>query len=291
MKILILLKKWPGGVGTVIRNVKKELEKRGYEVKTISREEDLGINSLVKSIFPLRKKVKQIMKKENYDILYTQDWSIAFPLLFPYTLFSKKHFCVFHGTQFGPLKILQKTVGNFMGKKLIVADSLNKKRFPRSYLIPNTVDMNQFKPLKKRRKFLGWIEKGSELIKKEEMEELSEELNIPLLIAKDFKYKEMNEKFYNKCKVFVSLPLGYAGCALSYMEAMATGVPKIVGNRNGEGFKYPFEKVEDFKNLKEAIEKAEERNYREWMKKNQITWSEHTEKLLSLFKYSRKKVA
>ena len=38
MKILILLKKWKGGVGVVVKNLKKELEKRGHFVKTISRD-------------------------------------------------------------------------------------------------------------------------------------------------------------------------------------------------------------------------------------------------------------
>lgn len=283
MKILILLKKWKGGVGVVVKNLKKELEKRGHFVKTISREEDLRIYFLVKSIFPIRKMVRELIKKEDFDIIYTQDWSMALPLLIPLPIFKKEHFCCFHGTQFGTQKIFQGFVEWIIRDKLVVADSLNHKRFPKSHLIPNSVDMNQFRPLKKRREFLGWIDKGSELIKRNELEKLSKNLGIPLLIAKDFKHEEMNEKFYNRCKLFVSFPPKIGGCALSYMEAMAAGVPKIIGNNCGEGFKYPFEKIEDFKNLEDAIKNSKKRDYRRWMEKNQLTWDKHVEKLLQLF--------
>ena len=43
MKILIFLKKWPGGVGVVTNSIKKELEKRGHNVICISREKNLKI--------------------------------------------------------------------------------------------------------------------------------------------------------------------------------------------------------------------------------------------------------
>ena len=65
----------------------KKAKKRLIRIKggdhSLSREGDLKIYSLWKSIFPIRKRIKKLMKKENYDIIYTQDWSFAFPLLFP----------------------------------------------------------------------------------------------------------------------------------------------------------------------------------------------------------------
>jgi len=91
MKILILLKKEAGGVGSVIKYVAKEFRRREHIVDIISREDDMKIFSLIKSIFPIRKKIKNLMKKERYDIIYTQDWSLAFPLLFPTRLFKNKH--------------------------------------------------------------------------------------------------------------------------------------------------------------------------------------------------------
>ena len=83
MKILILFKKKAGGVGSVVKEVVGEFERRGHFVQNISREEDMKIFSLIKSILPIRRKIKKMIKKEKFDIIYTQDWSLAFPLLFP----------------------------------------------------------------------------------------------------------------------------------------------------------------------------------------------------------------
>ena len=76
MKILIVLIRWKGGVGRVVSSIKPILEKAGYEVEVISREDDLKCYSLKESIFKLRKEVKEedypkmieeIMKKENFQ--------------------------------------------------------------------------------------------------------------------------------------------------------------------------------------------------------------------------------
>ena len=56
MKILIFLTKWKGGVGTVVREIESELKKRGHDVISISREDDLKCFSSVKNLFWLRKK-------------------------------------------------------------------------------------------------------------------------------------------------------------------------------------------------------------------------------------------
>ena len=100
MKILFIVKERKktgfGGVETLMKNLSKELNKKGHTVDILSRQDDLKLNSVLQSVFPLRKKVKEIMKKERYDIIYTQDWNIALPLLFPYPLFIKKHFSVLY---------------------------------------------------------------------------------------------------------------------------------------------------------------------------------------------------
>ena len=65
MKILIFLTKWKGGVGTVVKEIAAELEKRGHNVVSISRKDDLECYSSVKNLFWLRKKYREIIKKKN----------------------------------------------------------------------------------------------------------------------------------------------------------------------------------------------------------------------------------
>ena len=152
MKILMLLKKWEGGVGTVIKDVSEEFRKLDHEVKIISREDDLKINSLKKSIFPFRKIVKNLVKNKKFDIIYSADWSSAFPLFFPYPIFKKKHFCTFYGEDKKIGKKLQTLIGRFMGKRLIVCNDKLKIRFPPANLIYNRVNHNRFSPSSKTKR-------------------------------------------------------------------------------------------------------------------------------------------
>ncbi len=185
MKTLILLKKWEGGVGRVVVEVKEELERRGHYVKTISREEDMKIYSLKNSIFPLRKRVKQLMKKENYYIIYTQDWSMALPLIMPYKIHKKKHYCCFHGIEPKKNRIFQKIVGKKMKQYLIAVSSKNHKTFKKSHYVPNGVNINTFKPLEKERKYLGWINKDSETISKEQIKKLGGSLYVTTVVHEE----------------------------------------------------------------------------------------------------------
>lgn len=288
MKILIFLKKWAGGVGGGVKNIKKELEKLGHEVITISREEDLKIFS-AKEFLKSRKEYIKIIKRENPDIIYTQDWSIALPLLIPFPTYYNRHFCCFHGNQFGKIAIAQDFVGFVMGKHLICMAPSIKKRFPKANLNYCGVNLEQFKSNKSKREFLGWIDKGTEIINREDAGKISEELKIPLLIAKGFTHEEMNDKFYSKCKIFMSFPPESAGFQASWLEAMANGVPKIIGNNNGAGEVQPFDKLEFSKNedyiktIAEAIRNSKERDYREWIKDNNFTWERHAKRLIEIF--------
>ena len=130
MKILFIVKERKkigfGGVETLMRNLTKELNKKGHIVDILSRKDDLKIKNTLQSLFSLRKKVKEIMKKKNYDIIYTQDWNIALPLLFPYPIFKKRHFCFFNATQSGKTFFIQLLVGILMGKRLLTGDISNK---------------------------------------------------------------------------------------------------------------------------------------------------------------------
>ena len=283
MKILVLVKEMGfGGVETLLKNISNEFEKKGHKMDIISRKNDLKLKNTFQSIFPLRRKIKEIMKKNDYDIIYTQDWNMALPLLFPYPLFRKKHFCFFHATQKGRGFFVQFIVGNLLGKRLLTGDINNRKRFSRSNLIATSVNLDDFKPLNKKRTYLGWTSKPSENLTKEKMKEIGKRLKIPVAIAEKNIPINMNE-FYNKCKIYVSLPFKEAGGGVTYMEAMGAGIPRIVGNMYAEGYKFPFDKLENFKNLEEAIKNSKERDYGKWMKDSEITWESHVKKLIELF--------
>ena len=286
MKILVLVKerkkKGFGGVETLLKNISKEFEEKGHSVDIISRQDDLNLKSTAQSIFPLRKKIREIMKREKYDIIYTQDWNIALPLLFPYPIFRKKHFCFFHATQKGKGFFIQFLVGMIMGKRLLTGDRINEKRYPGATLIATAVDMKEFRPLGKKRIYIGWTNKSTEELTKEKIQQIGKNLGIPVLVIENIPHEKMNET-YNKCRIFVSLPPKKAGGGVTYMEAMAAGIPRIVGNMYAEGYKFPFDKVENFKNLEEAIKNSKKRDYRKWMENSGITWKRHTEKLIEIF--------
>lgn len=285
MKILILLTKWPGGVGGGVKNIRKELEKDGHYVEAFSREEDLKISSFKGSISPIRKFVKKKIIQEKFDIVYTQDWSMAFPLIFPTPIFKKKHFCMFHGNQYGKTRILQNIVGKVMGQHLLCMAPSLKRRFPKANMNYCGVNLDQFKKTKNKRVYLGWIEKTTETLKKEDLEKISKMLNVPLLIAKGLKHEEMNDKFYSKCKIFVSLPPHSAGFQASWLEAMAAGVPVIIGNENGAGEIQPFEKIQkkSFEEIIRAIKNHPKRDYLTWIKENDFTWKRHAKALVRIF--------
>jgi glycosyltransferase involved in cell wall biosynthesis len=283
MKILMVFIRWPGGVGEVIRNISSELKKLGHEVDVISREEDLKKYSLISSFFPIRETVKKLTKEKRYDIIYTHDWSCAFPLLFPYPLLKKRHFCIFYGNQLKFSRIFQVIVGKIMGKHLIVVGDLNKKKFPNATLIRNAVNMKKFRPLGKKRIYLGWPEKVTESISREKVMDIGEKIKIPILIAKDIPHEKMND-FYNKCEIFLSLPPRNSAGALSWMEAMAAGVPKIIGNNESESYLFPIDKIKKQENIVDTILKAKKRDYRKWLTKSDFGWDTHTKKLLKLFR-------
>ena len=263
MKILIFLKKWPGGVGVIIKSIKEELEKRGHKVICISREEDLKLFSSIKNLFWLRKKYTELIKKENPDIIYTQDWSMAFPLLFPFRIFKKKHFCCFHGIQPGKGSVIQKIIGNLIGRKLIVVGDSLKKKFPKSVLIYNGIDLEKFKPNKKIKKIknsVGFVNWKTKEYHYKEIKKAAKSVSKKLIVAENIPYKQM-PKFYQKLECFISLPPKCTGFNMSWIEAMACGVPKIIGNNAGIGSKLNINKVENFTSIIDAIKNCENKKF------------------------------
>jgi glycosyltransferase involved in cell wall biosynthesis len=273
MKILMFIKKWGGGIKTVVESVSRELELKGHEVEVISREEDLKCFSTIKAFFKSRKAVAE----KDYDILYSQDWSCA--LL---NMLKRRHYVCFHGNDPNFIgRLIQTIIGRMMGNKLIVVGPTLKKRFPKSNLIHNGVDTKKFRPLRKKRTYLGWMDKGTETLNKEGMEKLCKGLKTPLLIAEKIPHEKMND-FYNQCKIFISLPPESAGFNLCWVEAMASGVPVVIGNKEGIGSQLPINKIEDFKDIKDAVINSKEKNYKKFIEK-EFMWDNHVKKLIKLW--------
>lgn len=237
MKILMLLIRRKGGVERVVENQRKILEERGHKVKVISREDDLKIYSAYKGWF----KIQQISELYEYDVLLTNDWSMALPLMF-----FPNHYCCYHGHNPQKLgRIIQTIIGKIKGKKLfIVSDSL-KKRFPKSTILYNGVDKKEFYDMNKKREYYGWIKRDYEIYTQTEMEEQAWHFGCELSVAEDIPANKMNE-WYNSLKYFASFPKDFTGFNMCWIEAIASGVPRVLGNENGIGITNAKEKFEQF---------------------------------------------
>jgi len=286
MKILILLKKWEGGVGSVVKYISKEFEKNGHSVKIISREDDLNIFSLRDSIFPLRKIVLREIKENNFDIIYAQDWSLAFPLLFPTKICPRRLFCSFYGENPKKTLFIQTLTGIVLGSRLIVCNDNLKRRFPKSHLIYNRVDAGRFKPAKqvsREKNTVGFANWKTDEYRYSEIKQAVESLGKKFVVAEGIPKDKMPD-FFRRIETFVSLPPAYAGFGLVYLEAMASGVPKIVGSNYGGGKILPITKVEDYPSIADALSGAKKQDYRKWVIENNFTWREGVERLIKIFK-------
>jgi len=228
MKILTYILRHKGGVGRVIRTLEPELKKLGHELEIVSREDDLNCFSLVESV----RKLNKDRKKRDYDILLTNDWSIALPFKF-----NENHFSLFHGLQVTKTsRLIQKMVGRLIGKNLMVVGKKMSKIFPRATLTENGVNLEKFFNMNKERKYLGWIKRDYDLITEAEARLKAEERGLELSVAENIHPDKMNE-WYNSLEVFISMPPEYTGFNLCWVEAFRAGVQIILGNNNGVGIK------------------------------------------------------
>ena len=143
MKILIIYRTERDAIAKSVKEIAENLKKMGNGVEIVSRNEDLNLQTLSSSMDSLRAFVTKMDEKENYDIIYSQDWSIAFPLLIPNRILTEKHYCLFHNIEpsGAQSKILQRIVGNMMGEKLIVKTQELKEKFPKATLSQNGIDI------------------------------------------------------------------------------------------------------------------------------------------------------
>ena len=291
MKILIVLLRLKGGVGSTNSEIANVLRNKGHKVDILSREDDYESYSFF-DFFALKRVVNYLMKENGYDIVYTQDYSITFPLLFPSPIFWKKHFSCFCGIKTrGIHKLFQNVVGKIMGRKLVVIGDELKERFPNSTLIYRGVNFKKFKPLGKKRDCLGWMERDTENISEKDLQKISDSTGLKFAVAKDISPDKMNE-FYSKCKVFVSLPTK-AGYNNIWNEAMAAGVPIVIGNEKGAGTMLPFDKVLEGENnierIKQIIKKPKKINYRKWLISNKFSWENKSNELIKFLEKGLKR--
>lgn len=147
MKILIIHRTENDSVGEYVKKISQDLKKKGHEVLVVSRNEDLNLQTLSSSMDGLKGFIMKKDEKENYDIIYTHDWSVAFPLVFPTKILFKKHYCLFHDVEpsGAKSKILQKIVGNLMGNHLLVKTEELKKKFPTATFSKDGLEILNFK--------------------------------------------------------------------------------------------------------------------------------------------------
>ena len=146
MKILVVYRTEKDFVGKSVKNIAESLKKQGHEVDLVSRNEDLNFETLSSSMEGLKGFILKINEKENYDIIYTQDWSIAMPLLIPSKVLFEKHYCLFHDIEpSSKSKIFQKIVGNMLGNKLLVKTKELKEKFPKAIPSKNGLEVLDLK--------------------------------------------------------------------------------------------------------------------------------------------------
>ena len=226
MKILAYIMRNNGGVGRVLNTLAPEMKKLGHQLEVVSREDDLGCFSMVKSVFKMNKDIKT----RDYDILLTNDWSIALPFIL-----KPNHFSIFHGIQLSKIsRIFQQTIGKFIGRKLMVVGPGLLSMFPASNYTPNGIDTKKFFDMNVERKCLGWVKREHDEIGLEDVQALADEMGLELSVAEGIHPDKMNE-WYNSLQVFISKPTGVAGFNLCWVEAYRAGVPIILGNDNGIG--------------------------------------------------------
>jgi len=166
-----------------------------------------------------------------------------------------------------------------MRKKLIVGSDYIKRHYPNAkFICYRGVDFEEFKPLNKKRRYIGWVKKSTEEIDENFIKILSKKIKIPYLIAEDIPPEKMNE-FYNKCKIFLSFPPERSGGGNVVTEAMAAEVPIVISNDNcpkQNWLHYRVNEKRKRKKIEEILKIVKnpkpKRDFRGWLKDENFTW-------------------
>ncbi|BBL45437.1 glycosyl transferase group 1 [Nanobdella aerobiophila] len=283
MRVLFVEKAKIGGVNIHIEYVKKELEKRGTEVDVITRNEDLKLPSFISSY----RKLKELYEKwsKEYDIIHAHDWSIAYPAV---KANIKNLIVTLHGSPANPLaKYFEDHIVKKLGKRVVVISPKMLKKYPETTYIPNGVDLDLFKRYEniERENYLAGI---FQKYNSDKIIKILRKLKINYIQSGAYPYEEL-PKLYNQISIFISLPPKYAGFNMVWLEATACEVPYIIGSNYGIGEILPIYKVNNFEELEIILNKIkneelpELRGLREWIVKNNLTWTAHAEKLIKLY--------
>lgn len=287
MDVLLVHKTKIGGVAVHVKYLKKYLERKGFEVKEITRNEDLKMDSLVKSY----QRMKDLFKRweKDYDVIHAHDWSIALPAV---RAGIKNLVVTLHGL---PTNFVAKYFNDYIVKKLknrvIVVSPYMLKRYPYATYIPNGVDLEVFKKynIGNRTNRNVMILGVAQEYNKSKIIAIAKKIGFSIKIAKGIKNEEM-PMFYNQLDIFVSIPPKTTGFNLVWLEAMACEVPYIIGTNDGIGELLPIYKIKTFKDLEMLLRSIKEKKIpplrltREWIKANKFTWDTHVEKLIELYK-------
>ena len=211
-------------------------------------------------------------------MLVVHDWSCTLPLLF-----FKNLYVYFNGIEFEN-RFFQKIVGKIKKEKIISIGDQVKEMYPKSTLIYNGVDRKLFIPLnlKRIKNSVGFVNPHNDWYNYEKIKKAVEDLG---LIFKDTNMSLPRSEmpiFFNEIETFISIPEPFAGFNMSWVEAMACNVPKIIGNYNGVGKQLNINHIENFNSIKDAIKNAKiEKNYKI---NPEFNWEKHVDKLLELVK-------
>jgi glycosyltransferase involved in cell wall biosynthesis len=284
MRVLMVHKTRKGGVAIHVKEISRELRKRGIKVDEITRNEDIKSRNFSESYAKMKKLFSRWSKE--YDIIHCHDWSITYPALKSNI---KNLVATFHAFPTNPVALFFENycINNLSYRAIVISPKM-KRVYENATLIPNGVNLSIFKKYKN-------IKRVKNLVGLAQRYNLRKIISAVKKSGFDFvhtqnkiKYEELG-KFYSKIEIFISIPYEAAGFNMVWLEAMASEVPYIIGTNAGIGEILPIYKIRDFDELRNILPKIKNeeikplKNQRRWIIKNKLTWKDHVKKLIKIY--------